>query len=213
MYLGIKLHFDPYNKYDYFKYQKKLKNRSAATFINRKDKHLFEKVAKHGIPENKLELYFAANFLVYPKLWIGDFNIPENNKNYVDFMSHLESLLYRHAEEIKSATIGYIGGIEEGITPFILPNKNGQIVAVEKTINGQLTLTAAAILLWVFNVYDLLDQWNDVYGNDALYLSMIQRVLPLQPFIVQYIKDNNINKEEFFTIYRKIFLSNTEKKT
>ena len=65
-YLALKNHFNT-PTYDYFKYRGK-SSISSDSFVKRKDRIFFEKVAKHRDPHG----FMLANFIQDPKVWIRD---------------------------------------------------------------------------------------------------------------------------------------------
>ena len=68
IYLGLKLHFTKSN-YDYFKFNGKT-NTKPSTFLNRKDRHFFDKLAK----KHKKDVFgfLVSNFVERGDLWVGD---------------------------------------------------------------------------------------------------------------------------------------------
>ena len=71
IYHALKLHFN--SDYDYNKYNGKAKV-TVDSYLKRKDKPFFAKVArKYMTPENTKN-FFISNFIVNPKGWVGNFN-------------------------------------------------------------------------------------------------------------------------------------------
>lgn len=68
-YLALKMHFDVNGKYDYFKYEGKV-SAKPESFLKRRDKAMFSRLAKRHEPIKSL----IANFMFNPKknLWVGD---------------------------------------------------------------------------------------------------------------------------------------------
>ena len=68
IYLGLKLHFTKSN-YDYFKFNGKT-NTKPSTFLNRKDRHFFDKLAR--VHKKDVFGFLVSNFVERGDLWVGD---------------------------------------------------------------------------------------------------------------------------------------------
>lgn len=89
LYTALKQHFTYGSKYDYFKYNGKLK-RSPDSFQKRNDKYMFEKLARNQDP-----LGLLLSHAITGKLgWIGDFFTPESREQYLQWKGRKTSLYY-----------------------------------------------------------------------------------------------------------------------
>lgn len=92
IYLGLKLHFN--SDYDYNRYDGRT-SASKASFIKRKDRNFFAKVArKYG---ESTKDYFISNFVLSPKGWLGDFN----ETNYNEWIKYKQSLTYNFMNDMQ----------------------------------------------------------------------------------------------------------------
>jgi len=86
LYNALKLHFE--TDYDALKYNFKT-NASAKSFLNRKDKYFFAKIAKSH--EKDLKGYYVANFK-NDVSYVGEMVNEVGDKNYLSHRKTLESL-------------------------------------------------------------------------------------------------------------------------
>lgn len=87
LYLALKNHFT--TKYDYFRYNGKVKV-DGNSFDTRKDKYLFQKLAKHKDPQNLI----VSNMVDRDCSWVGDLFTPEAQDCYTDWLKRQQSLSY-----------------------------------------------------------------------------------------------------------------------
>lgn len=88
-YLALRNHFNSAT-YDYFKYQGK-SSIGTNSFVNRKDRFFFEKVAKHRDPHS----FMLANFIENPKSWIRDMAYSDDAERiYQAWQKRKDSLTY-----------------------------------------------------------------------------------------------------------------------
>jgi hypothetical protein len=97
IYTAVKLHFDS-KTYDYFKYNGKT-GASTKSFIARKDKYFFAKLARtYGVA--KLPHFYACNFAHHGTKWVGGLTDDQADETYKSFNSLLESFTYRFKNDI-----------------------------------------------------------------------------------------------------------------
>lgn len=88
-YLALRNHFNSAT-YDYFKYQGK-SSIGSDSFVKRKDRFFFEKVAKHRDPHS----FMLANFIENPKSWIRDMAYSDDAERvYQAWQKRKDSLTY-----------------------------------------------------------------------------------------------------------------------
>ena len=95
-YLALKNHFNLLG-YNYFRYNSKI-TANLESFNKRKDKFLFEKVAKHRDAHNLM----LANFIQNPKCFIREIAYDESAEQiYLDWLKRSQSLTYMIAGDLK----------------------------------------------------------------------------------------------------------------
>lgn len=95
-YVAIKLHFQ--SDYDYFKFAGKA-NASRESFANRKDRHIFDRLAKVYDAE-QFETLLVANFLTNSDVWIGDIASETGRIKYLDLKKKFQSLQYQFKQDM-----------------------------------------------------------------------------------------------------------------
>lgn len=130
MYLGLKLHFN--TDYDYIRYGGKT-SASKASFINRRDRHFFARVArKYG---ESTQDYFISNFVASPKGWLGDFN----ETNYNTWLKHKQSLTYNFIQDMSVVFMqvedfNSIFSCQNGQHPLLLKNFLAKRISLETMV-------------------------------------------------------------------------------
>jgi len=96
VYLAIKNHFT-IDEYDYFKYNKKIRV-SENSFLKRKDKYHFVRLGKSK--GSYLENFLVANFIVDPKIWVGELLTDRGERTYKEWLKRRESMTYIFENEV-----------------------------------------------------------------------------------------------------------------
>ena len=91
-YLALKLHFN--SDYDFFKYNGKV-SASLESFMKRKEKYQFFKLAKKLSDEHIMD-YYVAN-IIRDNSWIGEFN----QKNWLEHKKINEALEYNYVNDLE----------------------------------------------------------------------------------------------------------------
>ena len=86
MYCAMKAHFDK-GDYDFIKYGGKSKV-SRDSFYKRNDRIFFVKLTRKYKSKDDIQDYLLANFLIYPKGWVGKFH----EDNYIEWQKKIQSL-------------------------------------------------------------------------------------------------------------------------
>lgn len=154
IYLAIKQHFN--SNYDYFKYHGKTRAVKETTFLARKDRFFFERIAKLYTKKEILEQYFVANFLHDPKGWVGNFT----KENYLEAQKKQESLSYTVRKDLDFL----LGKIDE---PKDLFKKHRQLV-IREYVNGNVALETLIVLDKFVHFSRIWNQefdpiWEEVY--------------------------------------------------
>lgn len=95
LYRAVYTHFTS-EKYDFHKYNGKVKFVHPDKFKARTDFYSFVKLAKQ---KNLLD-YLVANMISGPKAWSGDYTNPDSLKTYKDWQKRQQSLAYIFKEEL-----------------------------------------------------------------------------------------------------------------
>jgi T4 gene Gp59 loader of gp41 DNA helicase/T4 gene Gp59 loader of gp41 DNA helicase C-term len=96
-YVAIKLHFQ--TNYDYFKFAGKAKA-SRESFETRRDRHIFDRLAKVYDAE-QYELLLVANFLDGTDAWIGNIAAEQGRQKYLQLKRRLQSLQYEFRQNME----------------------------------------------------------------------------------------------------------------
>lgn len=96
-YLAIQQHFTRKN-YNFFKYNGKVKV-SETTFLGRKDRYFFEKLARRFKHDDYVE-FIVSNYTSGTEHWIGNLMSGENLINLKKWKARIESLTYTVKEDI-----------------------------------------------------------------------------------------------------------------
>lgn len=95
-YVAIKLHFQ--TEYDYFKFGGKVKA-SKESFDNRRDRRIFERLAK-VYDADQYELLLVANLIDNADVWIGDIASEPGRQKYLNMKKKLQSLQYTFKQDM-----------------------------------------------------------------------------------------------------------------
>lgn len=94
-YVALKNHFTQKN-YDYLKYNGKVKSANPKSFESRRDKYMFEKLAK----KDDIKGFLIANFLCGTK-WVGDLVTNDKAESiYKEWLKRKQSLTYVFKTEL-----------------------------------------------------------------------------------------------------------------
>lgn len=96
MYLALKNHFQN-DSYDYFKYNGKV-NAPKDTFLKRKDRWHFEKIAKKY--QHDSFQFLLANIMQNKNFWVGRAMDDKNHKIYTEWIGFVESDGYHFKQNL-----------------------------------------------------------------------------------------------------------------
>jgi hypothetical protein len=101
LYNALKLHFES-DSYDALKYNFKT-SAKAKSFVMRKDRFFFAKLAKKYPDKDQLTDYLTANFVsAKGTLWSGDLVKPEAEESYREWRGRMETFTYRFNQDLDS---------------------------------------------------------------------------------------------------------------
>ena len=117
--------------YDYNKYHGKAKV-TVDSYLKRKDKPFFAKVARKYLTPENTKNFFISNFIVNPKGWVGNFN----EQNYDDYRKRNQSLKYNYTNELhelfqKISVFDELFHVKEGQHPLLLKQFLAKKVSIE----------------------------------------------------------------------------------
>ena len=130
IYMGLKAHFN--SDYDFTKYGGKTRA-SKSSYLKRKDKHFFGKVArKYG---DDTQDFFVSNFLKNEKGYIGEFN----DRNFTDWKKRHQSLKYMFEQDMnlllnQVTDFNKLFTVENGQQPILFRNYLSQRINIETMI-------------------------------------------------------------------------------
>jgi len=184
-YLGLKNHFtNP--KYDYFKYNRKVKA-TTASFNKRRDKYFFERTSRKYSDEEVLN-FMLSNFVSTDNpqnLWIGEI-IKNGEENYSEWVKRQQSLTYLFKEQ--SNELFSTRKLNE-----VFSCSKGHPLVLKKYLRSEISLETLIILLEVFSLRKKYDEKL----TDPVWESVSLKVKKYIPFI-------NINMLKYKKILRNI---------
>jgi hypothetical protein len=96
---GLKQHFNPANKYNWFRYGGKIKVPSVADFeVSGRAPYIYKKLANHRDPIGLM----VANLLNQSGVWVGSLNDSEAEEIYNKWLMRQESFTYMFTKDINS---------------------------------------------------------------------------------------------------------------
>lgn len=130
LFSAIKQHFES-KTFDATKYSFKV-NSKPDSFLKRKDKYNFAKLAKHPDPKG----FLIANFVEGTIKWSGDLNSDEADKVYAAWIKKQQSLGYTIESEIRSLEEDFLQSIKvyNGQHPILFRLYRQGSVSIETVI-------------------------------------------------------------------------------
>lgn len=165
-YMALKKHFsDP--KYDYFKYQGKVKA-SFDNFQTRPDAYSFNKLSAKKDSKNIL----LANFIVDPKLWIMDILGDEGTSRYNEWRKRTEALTYYFSQDIEKMEDNFPENFKfvSGSLPRVMELYFEQEISLET-------------LCLVSKIADVDGYWKESMKDNIISSGLFFKVQKYRPFI------------------------------
>ena len=190
MYNSLKLHFTS-KSYDYFKYHGKT-NVSAVTFLKRKDKYTFYKLArKYSVEE--LQDFYVANFLEGDK-WVGDM-AKDGEEVYKKWKKTQQSLTYTFENDIMFI-------LADGNSPdkMLAVKPNEYPILMRMVQLKQVSLETIVILNDILNFFPM---WDKKIDDDILWPDFRMKCLKYTPFL-------HYDKKKFKEILKEKIKENAE---
>jgi hypothetical protein len=171
IYVALKNHFTR-DSYDYIKYNGKT-NVTYDSFIKRNDKLFFAKLGKRK--DGYLVEFLVANFIIDPKVWIGELLSEEAETNYKEWKRRVESLSYNFESEIE-----FLDGIDEQQLNDLLEVKDKQHPKIIRMfLQRQFSLETLIVLNGIFG---FMPRYDKVL-SDPIYKEVSQLCRKYHPFL------------------------------
>lgn len=184
VYLALKNHFTS-DTYDYFKYRTVKLN--SGTFERRKDKYFFVKLGKNR--GNYLEDFLVANFVINPKVWVGELVSDQCDSIYKSWQKKQQSMSYIFENEIQ-----FMEGISEKAFNDLLKVNSGEHPEIIRMyLQNDISLETLIILN---EVLTFLPRYDKIL-SDPLYNEVSRLCKKYRPFM-------DINTSKCKTIVKSV---------
>ena len=172
LYVTLKNHFSK-PSYNYFKYNGK-SNLKYDSFVKRKDKIFFQKLAKNEDITN----FLIANISINNKLWIKDLAYSEEAETvYKQLLKRQSSLSYIFKQELSK--------LDDNFDNNFIVEDNSHPKLLKFYLSKDITLETLCILL---EMTGAMKQWNKKLQYDPIWDEIKLKVEKYTPFI-KYDKD------------------------
>ncbi len=171
MYIAVKNHFTK-PSYDFFKYHGKT-NISKESFMSRKDKYQFHKLARL-YKADEMRDFLVANFLK-EDMWIGTLLQDEAEDNYSTHKGIMQSLSYTFGNEVEKAfsTVAKpddIFAVEKGGEPHV----------VNLYMQGEVSIYTLVLL---DEFVGFVKKFDKKLGDDYIWSKLSFRLKKIRPFL------------------------------
>jgi hypothetical protein len=171
-YIAIKRHFTS-EKYDVVKYNWKVRLTSDS-FNKRKDKFLFEKLARHEEPRN----FLLANFIANEKNWAHNVVYNEaSQKIYDDWRKKIQSLTYTIQNDLSKLDEDFDKNFK------VIDNQHPKLLKLY--LGKDITIETLVVLV---DLVGCLSMWDKKLADDPVWRNMSLKLRKYVPFI-HYDKD------------------------
>lgn len=182
VYMAVKLHFDE-GSYDAFRFNFKGPRLKESTFLGRRDRYFFEKLAKKYQKREAIIEYFLSNVLAGHS-WIGSMS----DDVYVDWSGKMQRLAYIFKSELTT-----LYSTTQGKFDALFEVNNGQCPLFECYHRGAVSLETLTAL-------DVLCDYTRHISKDAsdplgTLKTVSQTVRQYKPFISRQIGDTKPFRE------------------
>lgn len=167
LYVSIKSHFT--GKYDYFKYNKKMRVK-VETYNKRKDKYFFEKLSKKFNNLSDAENFFCSNMIYNPNVWIGNYLESSCEDVYTEWIKKQQSFDYIFNNEC----------LVLSQEKEIFYSKNKQYPKILTMVfQNEVSIETLIILDKKFNLFEYWDKNFD----DVIWKEFSNRIKKYSPFL------------------------------
>lgn len=189
-YLALKRHFDQSSDYDFFTYNGKT-NASFDSYLKRKDKMFFEKLARKFSKDDEIIDYMVSNF-IHGDAWIKDMLMPEGVKKYDDHRKVIESLSYTFKEDLKKIQ-GKCPHLNDAIS--ILPGEYQPLIF--KMLYGKHLHVETVMIL--NNLFRFIPGLLKQLSGDPVFMKHITIMKKYRPFLKFNPSEYSLMVSEIFT--------------
>ena len=184
LYMAVRSHFT--SKYDFQKYRGKMRTASFDTFLKRRDRIWFTKLAKKKEPLG----FLLAQIEKLPyghNLWIGDLVGTNGDGNYREWKGRQESLEYNFTTEVRDIFTRH-----QDTTRAIYSKTPG---ALQDYVSKKVSAETLCILDQVF-AGKMFPYWKENCDDEFFLVPMIKQLENYSPFIsVKIVKFVDIYEE------------------
>jgi len=166
-YLALKNHFNILG-YNYFRYNSKI-TANLESFNKRKDKFLFEKVAKHRDAHNLM----LANFIQNPKCWIRELAYDDSSEQiYLDWLKRSQSLTYVVSGDLKK--------LDEKFDENFIVRDNQHPILLKLFCSDSISIETLCVLV---DISRCLKHWDKELNGDVVWDDIKLLIKKYTPFI------------------------------
>lgn len=198
-YVAIKLHFQ--TNYDYFKFAGKAKA-SRESFESRRDKHIFDRLAK-VYDDEQYELLLVANFLDNSDVWIGTIASEQGRQKYLALKKRLQSLQYQFKQDVEKIKSSIDAGIIKTFDDVFLPQSEDSTwpYIVDLMTQQDITLETFIIMNKVLN---FLPRMSKTITDDLVWPELCKVITKYSPFV-------RVDVKPFRSIMKNAFVAPQQK--
>ena len=176
-YIALKLHFTK-KSYDFFKFNGKT-SVTLDSFRSRRDKHVFEQIAKKYGKE--YPSFLLSNYASIHKSWIGELMSDESKKIYTDWLRRRQSLTQAFKDDVSTIA----SEMERSGISFddLFTSTNSHPILARLYMSNRIS---AETLVLMDSVLGFLDEWNQKLENDFVWKDhafILDRYRPFVPKI------------------------------
>jgi hypothetical protein len=138
LYNALKLHFES-DSYDALKYNFKT-SAKAKSFVMRKDRFFFAKLAKKYPDKDQMTDFLVANFVATTQtLWSGELVKPEADETYKEWRGRMETFTYRFNQDLDtisnhSASLDAVLTSKGNQYPLVVQLANSKTIMLETVV-------------------------------------------------------------------------------
>lgn len=173
LYLALKQHFT-IDTYNFFKYNGKTKNVSKESFLSRRDRFQFEKLARKC--DNPM-IHMMVNFL-QDKTWIGDMLDDDAFDATKRYVKKVQSMSYIFKNEIESY---------DNLKALFKPEDNGYPMILNDYMGGRISLETIIIL---DTFVGFMAKFDAKLKDDYLWSKFSFKARKFAPFLLREIDKN-----------------------
>jgi len=169
-YVALKQHFTQ-PSYDYFKYNGKARV-NPASFTKRKDRLLFEKLAKHEDPRGLI----ISNLVADERRWIKDMAYGDQaQKIYMDWAKRCQSMMYLFKNDLSKLK-------SEFDSNFKIGSEESHPYLLRQYMRGEVSIESVVILV---DLAKCMSYWSREMQYDPVASDVLKKIVKYRPF-VQY---------------------------